>query len=137
MINYWMMPTAIQKLIQWVTPKSDTFSVEVTLNSNGEWVFSKWLIKDEPFCGGSDWVISTILSFKTGKIPKEGDKAKVYVTVKDSGYYDTCFSNPVAVMCGHKYTCSYTGTHPFVCDVKDVFMSSTDKFYITVDAIAT
>ena len=136
MFSYWMVPKPVQKLIQWVTPKSDTFEVEVTLQDNGEWVFSKGLIANEPFCGGSDWVISTILSFKTGKIPQPGAKATVFVSVNETEQYDTCFSDPVPVPCGHQYFCSYTKTNPFVCDVKDVFMSKTDKFYITVTPIA-
>lgn len=132
MINYWAMPKPIQKLIQWVTPKSDTFEVEVTLAENGEWTFTKWLIKDEPLCGGADWVITTIVSFKTGKVPQPGAKAKLSVAVSEPAAYDTCLSDPIPVPCGHTYSCSYTKTHPFVCDVKDVFLSKTETLYVTV-----
>jgi hypothetical protein len=133
--NYWYSPKFIQSFIKWVTPKQDDFTCVVTKQFDGTWTFSQGWVKNEPFVGGSDWVISTIYTDKTYSVPEDGAKAKITVSVNKPDKYDTCFSDPVPTTNGHFYTCSYTQAQAYVCDVKDVFMSKTDKFYITVEPI--
>jgi len=136
MIKYWYMPHFIQKIIQYITPKFDDFSCVVTKQWDGTWTFSKWIIKDEPFCGGSDWVISTIYCDKSYKVAQDGDQAKITVSINKPSSYDTVFEYPVATTNGHIYKCSATQADAFVCDVAQVFFKGVpDKFYITIDPI--
>ena len=137
MINYWYSPKIVQQFIHLVTPKSDTFTCTATKQYDGTWTFTKGLIKDEPFCGGTDWVISHLYCDKTYSIAEDGDQVKVTVTTNKPDDYDTCFSDPVPCTDGHFYKCSYTKATPFLCDVKSVFFKGVpDKFYITVEPIA-
>lgn len=134
MIKYWYMPPFIQKMIQWVTPKSEDFSCVVTKQWDGTWTFSKGLIKDEAFCGGSDWVISTLYCNKAYKVADEGDQATITVTVNKPDDYDTVFEYPVPTTNGHLYKCSTTQADAFVCDVAQVFFKGVPKqFYITIE----
>ena len=135
-IKYWYTPKFVQQFIQLIAPKADTFECVVTKDWTGNWVFNKWLIKDEPFCNGSDAVISTIYCNKTYTVAQDGDKAIVKVSTIEPAEYDTCFSNPVPTTNGHYYTCSATGISAFVCDVAQVFFKGVpEKFFITVEPI--
>jgi hypothetical protein len=135
-INYWYSPKIIQQLIQLITPKYDTFNCVVTKQATGEWTFSKWIIKDEPFVGNSDFVIDTIYSQKTCKVPQQGVKAKLTVSINKFDGYDTVFTDPVPTYNGHTYTDKLTLVNAFVCDVAQVFFKGVpEKFYITVDPI--
>ena len=135
-VKYWYTPKFVQQFIQFIAPKADTFECVVTKQWDGTWTFNKWIIKDEPFCGGSDWVISTIYCDKTYTVAQDGDKAKVTVTTKKPAKYDTVFEYPVAVTNGHMYKCSATQADAFVCDVAQVFFKGVpEKFYITIEPI--
>jgi hypothetical protein len=136
MINYWYSPKFIQKIIHFITPKFDTFTTVVTKQETGEWTFSKWIIKDEPFVGNSDFVIDTIYSNKTGKVPQQGVKAKLFISTKEFDGYDTVFTDPYPVTNGHTYTDKLTFVNAFVCDVAQVFFKGVpEKFYIKVEPI--
>ena len=136
MINYWYSPKIIQQLIHLITPKFDTFNCIVTKQSTGEWTFSKWIIKDEPFVGNSDFVIDTIYSQKTCKVPQHGDTAKLSISTNKFDGCDTVFTDPIPTHNGHTYTDKLTLVNAFVCDVAQVFFKGVpEKFYITVEPI--
>ena len=135
-VNYWYVPKFVQKIVKIITPKVDTFTCVATKQFDGTWTFTKGFVKQEPFCGGSDWVISTIYTDKTYSVPEDGAQAKLTVTTIKPDSYDTCFSDPVPTTNGHFYTCSATQAQAFVCSVAQCFFIGVpEKFYITVDPI--
>jgi hypothetical protein len=137
MIKYWYTPKFVQQFIQFITPKSDTFTCVATKQECGDWTFNKWIIKDEPFTGNTDFAIDTIYSDITCKVPQPGTKVAITVTTYKPQSYDTVFSDPVPTTNGHMYTDQNTQVPCFVCDVAQVFFKGVpEKFYITVNPIA-
>lgn len=134
MISYWESSKWVRQIIHTITPKFNTFTCIATKAASGDWIFSKWFVKDEPFTYGTDFAIDTIYTEKKGADPQVGDKVSIKVSTIKPDKYDTTFINPEPTECGYFYTDTNTMQRCFVCDVAQVFFKGVPYiYYISIE----
>lgn len=135
MFNYWSTPKPVQWFIRQFIPKKDTWSIEVTKTSRGDWVFDiPPFIKDEALtCGTEDIIDEYFMQINGDAEPKAGDEITITASVKEPEYYQAVCENFEDFNgFGHVFEERNTQMVGWFCPVFDyMFGYIPDKIYVS------
>ena len=83
MLNvWWGLPTSVQDMIKSMVPDQDSWTLKMTKDKSGVWVFSlpQFLTFNESMCNGTELVMDVWYEKKTGNKPITGSKMSLTVS---------------------------------------------------------
>jgi hypothetical protein len=134
-MNYWAMPSVVQKVINFFVPTKTQWNIDATKTDMGDWVFDiKPFVKDEAICGGSEFILDAYYIHTQGQPPNVGDTINLSLSVdKPAHYHAVCkdFKKDAAGF-GHTYIEQNTQMEGWFCPMFDVmFGFIPNQLYIT------
>jgi hypothetical protein len=138
---WWGLPTKIQEKIKDMVPDQESWSLKMTKDKSGVWVFSlpQFMTFNESMCNGTEKVMDYWFEKKIGYTPVIGSKMTVTVSKVKPDSFDTkiiwMYEDPMSPQSNYYYD-NGSGMDVWLCPyVQVLFKGVPEGLWITFDSM--